>query len=251
MHVDIAIIVGCHKQEQYLKAALSSAKNQVVPDGATRNRMPSCRVYQHHDTCDSTLSGSGSSAARNKAISEIDADWIFWLDADDMIPSNFIYEMWYMIKQYDAPFVFSGVQFFEGCRLDRFAGLRLNSPAMLENFSPMSTAHAVLKTNIILPMTMSGLFTKKMWEEVGKFDEALPYMTDLDFWIRCLYKLHDNVEVMHYTSKTFVMRRNHPGSIQLRDTSSNPRIAIAMNMFEKKHKVVLKTMFLPYVVPVV
>lgn len=246
MKSDIALIVGCYKQSQYLQASLSSAKNQIVPDGATRNRMPSTQVYEHHDVI-----GIGSAAARNAAIENIDADWIFWLDADDMLPSNFIYEMWYMVKQYDAAFVFSGVQFFEGCRLDRFAGLRLNSPDMLENFVVNANANKVLQTNITLPMTMSGLFTKKMWKEVGKFDASLPYMTDLDFWLRCLYKLHTIGEAMLYTSKTFVMRRNHNKSIQLRDVSNDVNVAKAVAIFEEKHKVTVKTMFLPYLVPVV
>jgi glycosyltransferase involved in cell wall biosynthesis len=87
----VAIVVPCHNAMATLGATLKSALSQTgvreviaVDDGSTDETLAVARFYEPH-TRVVTGPNSGVSAARNRGIAETTADWLQFLDADDLL----------------------------------------------------------------------------------------------------------------------------------------------------------------------
>jgi glycosyltransferase involved in cell wall biosynthesis len=233
--MSIEVIIGCYNQEKWLSDAIWSAQNQIMPAHNGSHLMPekfedySIRVV--HDNCGGK--GSGASASRNRAIKESKYDWIIWLDADDMLTSNYLYKMYHYAQSfpsnvqhiYKAP-----VQFIEGARLD----LLHSCPLFPESDNPLHDEQ-------LYPMCMSAMFPRKAWKVVNGFDESLYNMNDLDFWVRCGYSGYKFIAL-----ETQMLRRNVPGSLIDKGAAMEKQI---LEQFNKKHGSRLTHKLLPYRVP--
>jgi hypothetical protein len=226
---DVTIIVGNYKQDEYVKAAELSAKNQIIPYNSNVGVMPKFDVVVSTD-----VDGIGAAAHRNKAINLlVDTPWVIWLDADDLLPSHYLYFVWREIYiremtglcAADRIFVCAPAQFHSGCRLDRINGIHIESEK-------------------ILPFGMSCLFSKDQWNLVGGFDETqvLNSMEDLDFWLRL--ERAGNKCTLAY--ETFMFKRDVPNSnLKRGETNADKTLAY----FNTKHGTDLMTKVLPYWVP--
>jgi hypothetical protein len=224
-HIDVALIVGCYKQEKYVKQALWSARNQIVPYNAPRlARLPSYQVIESHDNCEGI--GTGAAAHRNRAIAKIqkEADWIIWLDADDLLSSTHLYYMWQaMLSMQDESkrqYIYAApVQFISGCRLDRFPYLEINGE--------------------LWPFGMSAMFAMEVWYRNGGFNKKMPNMQDWDFWLRCGRTIP--------VPQALMLKRDFPMS-NLKTKSEEDR-KFVLKIFEEVHHLKLDSIFYPYFVP--
>lgn len=225
--IDVSIIVGGYNQEAYIDAAVYSAVNQIVPLRCS-GHLPTFEVIKSVD-----VKGIGASAHRNNAIRmAAKGDWILWLDGDDLLPSHYLYHMWQNNKG-DSPnlFVAAPVQFFSGCRLDKFDYI---------TFPPSSDpAHRCLRS----PFGMSALFSRDQWEAVDGFDEHCINMNDVDFWLRLQFAGYDFV----IEDCTFMLKRDVPASLMKKH--SPEKNAEILSYFNEKHKLNLKSKVLPYMIP--
>lgn len=238
--MSIEIIIGCYKQEKWLNDAIFSAQNQIhprsssAPPGILPAKFENYSIRVVHDNCEGEK-GTGASAARNRAIAESTADWIIWLDADDMLPSHYLHAMTHELaigdyhKDYKVIFR-APVQFIEGARLEM-----LRSCPLFPESDNMKHAHKYY------PMCMSAMFPKKAWVELRGFDEKLYNMNDLDFWVRCGYADYSFIGV-----NTFMLRRNVAGSLIDKGASMEKEI---LAQFNAKHGSRLTHKLLPYRVP--
>ena len=260
-HTEVAIIVGCYKQEKYVKQAIYSAENQILPlysgllpqvpqdmpqwqRRVAKNPMPTIQVIVNHDNCQET--GSGIAEARNLAIFHADADWIIWLDADDLLPSNYVYEMWKMVNFEKKPMLIaSDVQFISGCRLDRFRSLVLAESAGVTH----ATHEGKLKMLLKYPMGMAAMFHKKTWRKVKGFDDKLSRGVDLDFWLR----IRETGIPYASTSETSLFRRNvKPYALTFskeEEAIEKPKHDASLVEFAVRHGIVLENLYLPYYIP--
>ena len=88
---NISVIVPAYNAERYLGQALTSIQNQtllpmeviVVDDGSTD---ATAQIAETHSIQPRTIrqSNSGAAAARNLGVQEAQAEWIAFLDADDL-----------------------------------------------------------------------------------------------------------------------------------------------------------------------
>jgi hypothetical protein len=216
--IDITILVICYKQEEYLNEALQSAEDQVAPFG-TIQAMPTFQVKSYIDVI-----GVGASAARNKAIKElVDTPWVIILDADDVLPSHYLWYVWHAkrllpFKLEASKFVGSPVQFISGIRRDRlfYEGYHTNSS--FEDSCPCAS--------------VTGLFSKASWQAIGGFDESMRTLNDWDFWLR----LARNKNSYIHCNATFVLRRGSvPGSITKKGMSSEENERKILQIFNDKH----------------
>src|SRR5215831_4030291 len=153
----VSIIVGCFMQEKYLEQAYWSAVNQDY-DGPLQ-------VYINHDGCD-TGKNTSASKARNRAISyEAVHDWIICLDADDLLPSNYVTTLMdHLVSDtYNITNGIAGcpVQFISGRNLARFGNVDADT-YYLSDF-----------TTEVPPIPSSALFHRIAWSEVNGYDESL------------------------------------------------------------------------------
>lgn len=96
----ISIIIPCYNAEPYLAKCLSSVLQQTYPyweaicvnDGSKDNTESILQQFAQKDSRFKVISQSnaGVSAARNKALSVCEGEYICFVDSDDTIQANFL-----------------------------------------------------------------------------------------------------------------------------------------------------------------
>jgi glycosyltransferase involved in cell wall biosynthesis len=245
--LDVSIVISAHKEpDSVLTEAINSAMTQIA-DRRYDETLPSYEVLARRD-----VDSRGVAFNRNRLIKESKGKWIICLDGDDLLPSDYLANMWLRAAKKDyTSLVASSVQFIAGCRFDRF-----DSYICLKNFSPeiaeLNAAHLNASQKAFeynLPMGMAAMFSKKGWKKIGGFDERLMRTNDLDFWIR--YR-HLGGKIRH-TGTTQLFRRNLK-VYSLANTAAEQKELEAkrdasMALFEEKHGIKLRSLMMPYQIP--
>lgn len=168
----IAIIIPVYNVEKYIEETVLSIINQTslpdeiifINDGSTDNSdLILSKFTKFPGIVKYNTTNRGSGPARNLGRSYAKSDYVYFLDADDTINKNFIYEIRSAIKEYKNPDVilFSGKTFSE-----------IPSP----------------KNQLNLKFTLSGKFTQKsgLINKLINRKEALPqpgrYISKNSLW---------------------------------------------------------------------
>src|SRR5215471_9406738 len=185
---DVTSIVGCFMQEQYVEKAYWSAVNQDYVAG-------DIEVIIYHDNC-SIGQGTGASNARNTAIGQANHDWIICLDADDLLPSNYVSTL----MNTGLEVMGWGPQWFVGCPVQFISGRDL------ARFGDAPTGGYGLKDfKASVPhIPAAAMFAKEAWRSVGGYEKGLPTMEDFEFW----YRLMDAGCSYYHTTDTVLLKNN-------------------------------------------
>lgn len=133
----ITIIIPCYNQAEYLKEAIESSLNQtssckilVVNDGSTDNSLEIARSYPIKVI---NQVNKGLSSARNTGIMNADTDYVFFLDADDILKENCIEKIEQKIKETNADIIAPSFHAFGKYNEDCFLQDGLVSKSFAEN----------------------------------------------------------------------------------------------------------------------
>lgn len=177
--MDCTIIIPAYNQGQYLKDAIDSALNQtvkcnviVVDDGSTDNTL---YIAQNCPVTVVSKENNGLSSARNTGIKLANTEWVLTLDSDDKIAPDFVEKCLNKANKENLDIVGTWQQEF-GDSNNQF------------NFLPYPTHEMFLTSNRI---NCCSLFRKKMWEEIGGYDENMRLgYEDYDLWLRSTKKCY-------------------------------------------------------------
>ena len=92
----VSILIPAYNAEQWLGDTLRSVVGQtymnkeiiVVDDGSRDNTLSVARRFESPSVKVMTQSNQGAAAARNKALSVSQGEYIQWLDADDLLSAE-------------------------------------------------------------------------------------------------------------------------------------------------------------------
>ena len=106
----VSILIPAYNADQWVANTIRSALNQtwrekeiiVVDDGSTDRTLEIARKFESKSVKVVTQENCGASAARNRAYSQSQGDFIQWLDADDLLHSRKI-EAQLCSKDVDLP----------------------------------------------------------------------------------------------------------------------------------------------------
>ena len=191
MNSDISIVIPCYLQGEYVEEAIASCLSQsllpedifvILMDPASQAlilnpRVQCFRVPQMH-----------VSAARNFGYRKVQTNWVLPLDADDILPLNYLAELSKLRDQADV--IYTGlIDFNKFVQIKKPAAIVAEPALMATKFSPINA-----------------LSTIDAWREVGGYDETFIEDDEIrEYWLHLISK----GKTFKACTTTFLNRRIH------------------------------------------
>ena len=178
---DVTVIIPAriltHEDVDWLKEAIDSVQKQTKPckiilvfnggDEKLEKEISRKGITIRH--CD-----EGLSRARNTGIKECKTEWFFPLDANDWLPPNAIETLWE--NRPEEGYLYGSTVLFRGDREGGDSHVYKARPFELRD----------LMKAVYFPN--GALQRKSDWEEIGGYDESLPFLEDWDYWLTAAEK---------------------------------------------------------------
>lgn len=194
----ITVIVPTHNYGLYIAETLESLLQQTYPhwkcliidDGSVDNTREIVLAYEARDSRFYYIyqDNQGVSAARNAGLAQAKGEYIQFLDADDLLPTNkFALHVDYLRQNPTVDIVYSDVRYFlstDKGKLSRSFDMGDVEWIPKVDDAPEVAFWHLLHGNIMpiqAPLSKASLF-----HEVGLFDATIKYCEDWDYWVRCV-----------------------------------------------------------------
>lgn len=192
---EISVVIPCFNGEKYLATAIRSVLAQnwpsieiiVVDDGSTdqsarlvKDSFPGVKLVQQ--------ANQGVAAARNHGIDHATADWIAFLDADDVWLEGKLARQWQQLQ--DNPGVrmnYTAWQVWQSEALAPSEAFTRQLQALGANPQHWGGPSGWIYPALLLDCevwTSTVLAHRSVFEEVGNFDTSLRIGEDYDLWLR-------------------------------------------------------------------
>lgn len=206
-----SVVIPLYNKEQFIENTLKSVINQtfkdfeiiIINDGSTDGSLKKLKLFKDERITVYNQKNSGLSSARNEGIKKTQADYIAFLDADDLWKEDYLETMYIIINKHKQHHVFA----------TNFQTLKPKRTAYLETKTFISSKIKIidsyfnLNQNIISPSSM--VINKSVFNNIGYFMENINYGEEHDFYIRCfnIYKL------VYYKEAKIYYRINLPNQL--------------------------------------
>ena len=224
----VSIVIPVYNGSNYMKEAIDSALSQtyenieivVVNDGSKDEGKSDAIARSYGDKIRYfPKANGGSSSALNKGIAEMNGEWFSWLSHDDLYyPQKVEKQVEYLnilLESEEEADLYKNV-IFTACDYINAEG-RVIKKSKADKEAELSSYIASIKGNeyLICEPTKYNFYgcgclvNKRVFAEIGGFDENLRLINDLDMWTRVYmgnYKLH-------YMSQALTIGRIHAGQI--------------------------------------
>lgn len=112
----VSIIIPCYNSERWLSQSVNSALSQtwenieviIVNDGSTDNSLAIAQHFESSLVKIINQQNQGASVARNRALREVQGDFIQFLDADDLLAPDKIERQIKLIEQGYVDYIIAG-----------------------------------------------------------------------------------------------------------------------------------------------
>ena len=189
----VTVVMPCFNAQDFIGAALSSVLEQdyegvleifVVDDGSSDDSVAVAKAFAQVTVI--RQANRGPAAARNRAIELASGELIAFLDADDVwTPNSLQARVDILLAEPDIDVVFGDLtQWFA---TDGEAAVPAEATWTLPAYLAPALRSGWLYPFILLDTIISiitALVRRRVFEQVGLFDETLRMGEDYDFWIR-------------------------------------------------------------------
>lgn len=216
----IDVVIPAYNASNFIEQTLQSVLEQraminnviVVNDGSTDTTLEKLLAFQasHSDLKLLIINqdNAGLSAARNAGIRHSKADYIAFLDADDLWKKNKISSQIEVLGKNQSPslgVVYCGYELIDENNTNISQDPKSIIPPTLRG----NIYKALLKGNFISGSGSSALIRREVFDRVGLFDEQLRACEDWDMWLR----ISEQFE-FDYVNSQLVLIRVHPHNMQ-------------------------------------
>ena len=187
----VSILIPAFNAQEYLADTLRSAVGQtwprkeiiVVDDGSTDQTLPIARQFVSNSVRVVTQKNEGAAAARNKAFSLSQGDYIQWLDADDLMAPDKI------ARQIEALDPCRGKRTLGssawGQFMHRYYRAKFSPTPLWSDLSPTEWLLRKMGQNLYM-QTATWLVSRELAEAAGPWDTRLLGDDDGEYFCRVL-----------------------------------------------------------------
>lgn len=238
----VSVIIPTFNRGWILKEAIDSVIAQnfedfeliVIDDGSSDNTPDILNLYKN-DIIAFTQNNKGVSAARNKGIALSSGRFIAFLDSDDLWMQNKLStQVDFFNENHDALI----------CQTDEIwirNNVRVNPKRRHKKLSGMIFEHSL---GLCMVSPSAVMIKRKLFDEVGLFDEDLPACEDYDLWLRisCSHPVYliDTPLIIKRGGHTDQLSRL-PALDKYRIKALNKIIASGL-LSEEQHRAAIKTL---------
>ena len=230
---NISVIVPVYNVQDYLDKCVTSILNQsyvnfeliLIDDGSSDKSSEICDSYAADDSRVVVIhqDNGGVSSARNKGLSVAKSDWITFVDSDDWVESNYLFN--FRLGEESSDIYIQGLQFVNSNTMQVIEEKDLPNLSILKS----DFYDQVPKNNILsLGFPVCKLFKKDIIEKNNIcFDEQLSHHEDHIFVFEYLMYVNKMTlsSGLNYNYRYF----HNPNSL-----SSRPDDVVSMKMASKK-----------------
>jgi len=185
----ISIVIPLYNKERFIKETLDSVFNQtfldyeiiIINDGSTDKSVTILNDIDDKRITLYTTKNKGVSHARNYGISKANTDLIAFLDADDLWDPNHLENLHTLYTNFPNCGLYATnyhKQFFYGKKIKtHFNGVSKDHFGIIDDYFLASTSDSIAWSSAVM-------IPKKIFHELGGFDEAMRSGQDTDLWIR-------------------------------------------------------------------
>jgi len=211
----IAVVTPVYNGEKFIKDCLQSValsvmgenltlEHIVIDDGSTDRtweilqqiQLPHLRIFRLKEN-------HGGSTARNLAVAKTQADWLFCLDADDVLFQNSLRSLFRFAQEKKAEWVYGdflrtneNLTYLPG---QDYYGYQFSSPSEL--LTSMFIGEHFFQQNC--------LYTRQAFETAGGFDESARHFEDFSLFTRFALKGY----LPYYFPGPLYLHRFHPHNL--------------------------------------
>lgn len=186
MNPKISVIIPLYNKEISISATVNSVLNQtftnfellIIDDGSTDNSLKVLSTFMDKRIKVISKSNGGVSEARNYGVKASSSDYIFFLDADDIITADCLLIFIDLINKYKEADVFT-------------ANFKVVNQDNSENIYCTGDKETLVKNNFkalwiaeVFPRTGSMVIKKSCFEKVGYFRDDITLYEDLELVLR-------------------------------------------------------------------
>lgn len=201
-----SVVIPLYNKAHYIEACVKSVLQQrfsdfellIVNDGSTDASIQKLASFDDHRIQLFHQANKGAAVARNKGVVNAKAEFIAFLDADDLWKENHLFEIYHSILQFPEEKVFT-------TKLSRFeANQKIEKGKYNFKESTQIEVLAYFKNSLKSDLlNTSGLVIQKaFFNELGGFNEAIVSGQDTDLFIR----IGLETDVVFNPLSTFVYR---------------------------------------------
>lgn len=189
----ISVIIPLFNKEQFIEKTLNSIFQQtftdyeliIIDDGSTDGSIDIVTSFNDARITLYTTKNKGVSHARNYGVSKSNSELIAFLDADDLWESNHLENLYSLYSKFPKCGLYVSAYFkhyFNGKKIKaNYHGVSKNHFGIIDDYFLASTIDSIAWTSAVL-------IPKKIFSEIGGFDEAMRSGQDTDLWIRIALK---------------------------------------------------------------
>lgn len=192
----VSVVLPTYNRARYLEGAVQSVLNQtfqdfeliVLDDGSTDNTAEILEQYRKDERIHCSFEvHRGASLARNKGIEKARAQYVAFLDSDDLwFPDKLERQVTFLNEHPEIAFVHGSVEMmdmkgqFLREETGRLRALYRKAQKRGEDYTGLSEAALIFSS--------AAVFRKSCLEQAGCFDPALNSLEDLDLYLRITFE---------------------------------------------------------------
>lgn len=182
----ISVIIPLFNKEESISSTVISVLNQtfqnfellIIDDGSTDNSLEVLSKFNDNRIKIVSKTNGGVSEARNYGVEISSSEYIFFLDADDIITDFCLSVFNDLIEKYNEAFVFvANFKVINSTGIEYIYCSGNKEMLVNNNFK-------ALWTNNVFPRTGSMVVKKNCFRDVGSFNTKISLYEDLDFILK-------------------------------------------------------------------